>query len=307
LVSHESDEGHREPYALKIQVKHELASEGQLKAVIQERNILREMHHPFITQLVHAEHDEHFIYMLLKYVQGGELFSVIHEDMETPGLPEPQVRFYSLCIADALAYMHRSNIVFRDLKPENVMIDATGYPMLIDFGFAKVVHDKTYTLCGTPGYLPPEVVMTRGHNISADHWSFGILVYEMLTSENPFYYQGMDQMTLFRCIVQDDYEPIEMEGISYAVMDMIDKLLEKDPSQRLGSLARGEQDILEHAWFRGMKLDAMRQRQVPAPWIPQVKDPLDASFFDDWSHLQDKSALEYPPLEEEDAALFLDW
>jgi serine/threonine protein kinase len=294
-------------YALKVQVKYELANEGQLKAVIEERNILRDMNHPFISKLVMADQDEHFIYMLMDFIQGGELFSVIHEELDTPGLPEDQVRFYSLCLADALAYMHRSKIVYRDLKPENVMIDSTGYPMLIDFGFAKVVHDKTYTLCGTPGYLPPEVVMTRGHDISADHWSYGILVYEMLTGENPFYYSGMDQMTLFRCIVQDDYEPIERDDVSYQAQDIIDKLLEKDPRQRLGSLARGEQDILEHKWFRGMKLDSMRKRKEKAPWIPDIQDPLDSSMFEDWSHIEDKTDRTYPPLSLDDELLLKNW
>lgn len=126
--------------------------EGQIEAVIREKNVLRQMRHPFLVGLVAAFQDECFIYILLPMLQGGELFSVLH-DRDQLGLPEAHARFYTLCVADALAYMHGNKFVYRDLKPENIIIDSSGYPVIIDFGFAKYVADKTYTLCGTPGYL----------------------------------------------------------------------------------------------------------------------------------------------------------
>jgi protein kinase A len=188
---------------------------------------------------------------------------------------------------------------------ENVMIDSKGYPVLIDFGFAKYVVDKTYTLCGTPGYLPPEVILTRGHNCSADYWSLGVLIYEMVTGKNPFYFDGLDQMALFKSIVQGVYEP--PQSGSREAADIIAKLLVKDPSRRLGSLARGEPEVFEHAWFRDIDLQALRGREIPGPWIPDLDDPLDTSCFEDWSHLADRTASRFPPIHERDAALFMNF
>ena len=110
-----------------------------MEAVIQERNIMKKMFHPFIVDFVASFQDEKFVYMVIDLIQGGELFSRIHDvEADREGLTEDQAKFYSLCLADALAYLHRLGYVFRDLKPENVMLDNRGYPKLIDFGFAKV-------------------------------------------------------------------------------------------------------------------------------------------------------------------------
>jgi cAMP-dependent protein kinase regulator len=149
LVSECLPDSSRRPYALKIQAKSFLAEEGQIASVVEEKNTMMKMHHPFIIKLFQTYQDVHFVYMLLELVQGGELFSVMHPGAEFCCLPEAQVKFYAMAIADALAYMHRGKYVFRDLKPENVMIDRFGYPVVIDFGFAKYVPEKTYTLCGS--------------------------------------------------------------------------------------------------------------------------------------------------------------
>jgi protein kinase A len=263
---------------------------------------MSQMQHPFLVGLVKTFQDDKFVYILLPMLQGGELFSVLH-DRDQMGLPESQARFYALAVADALAYMHSRKCVYRDLKPENVMIDNEGYPVIVDFGFAKYVEDKTYTLCGTPSFVAPEVVTQRGHAFGADHWSLGILIYELVSSTNPFQYEGMDQIALFSAICQDDYE--DPRGVSDTVIDLIRKLLVKDPNHRLGSLARGERDILEHGWFESLDLSAMRARQAPyVPWVPTVEDPLDTSNFDDWSHLQDKTAAAQESLSETSRRLF---
>jgi serine/threonine protein kinase/CRP-like cAMP-binding protein len=337
LVSESLPDNSRRPYALKIQAKSYLAEEGQIASVVEEKNTMMKMHHPFIIKLFQTYQDEHFVYMLLELVQGGELFSVMHPNAEFCCLPEAQVKFYALAIADALAYMHRGKYVFRDLKPENVMIDRFGYPVVIDFGFAKYVPEKTYTLCGSkfcycfcscsciaseilviveslsnpylppslpkaPAYLPPEVIMSRGHNWSADHWSLGVMLYEMITGESPFYYEGMDQMTLFRSIVEDDFEL--PWNASPAAAYVISNFLVKDPTQRLGSLVRGEREIFEQEWFNDMDLQALRGREIEAPWVPAIKDTLDTSCFDDWNHVEDKTKQRYRPICEADMELF---
>ena len=114
-----------------------------------ELDVMRKIDHPFIIKLVNTTQDEKSVFMLLNLVQGGELFNVMHND-DRDLLPENEVQFYAACILEGLAYMHRRRIIYRDLKPENVLIDDLGYTVIVDLGFAKVVSDKTYTLCGTP-------------------------------------------------------------------------------------------------------------------------------------------------------------
>jgi serine/threonine protein kinase len=182
--------------------------------------------------------------------------------------------------------------------------------------------------------------MTRGHDCSADHWSLGILIYEMISGtyaafsclatfpyhlvcsrnshinhvspgddiragENPFYFEGMDQISLFRSIVQDGYAP--PNGASRAAKDLISKLLTKDPTQRIGSLARGEREIFEHEWFADFDRHAMKRKELKAPWVPAIKNPFDTSCFDNWDHLVDKTTEDQLPLDAKDAELFKDF
>ena len=133
---------------------------------------------------------------------------------------------------------------------------------------AKNVTDKTYTLCGTPNYLSPEVIMNRGHNAACDHWALGVLIYEMVAGENPFYYDGMPQLELFQCIVREKFFPLP-DDVSDSCFHVVDELLEKDPNQRLGSLAGKGKDILAMAWFNELNLDDLRQKKFKAPFIPR--------------------------------------
>lgn len=184
------------------------------------------------------------------------------------------------------------------------------HSVIIDFGFAKYVPipTKTFTLCGTPLYIPPEVILNRGHDGSADHWSFGVLIYEMLLGDTPFYTRGMEQLDLFRAIVKCRYTT-KMEGrpaVSEDAGAIISGLIVKDPSQRLGSLAAGEEGILQHAWFakHGMDMEQLRQKKYTAPTVPKIKDPLDSSNFDNWDHLEDKTKKKFPALNREEKKLF---
>jgi serine/threonine protein kinase len=203
------------------------------------------------------------------------------------------------------------------LKAENILIDHQGYPILIDFGFAKMVLDKTYTLCGTPLYLPPEVILNRGHNQSADHWSLGVLIYEMLFGDTPFYSDGMQQMDLFRAIVKGKFVIPTMnkmnEPVSANVASILKGFLSKSPAQRLGSLVGGEDDVLEHEWFANpipgssdevIDFASYRNKLIGAPTIPKIRNPLDASNFEDWSHVTDKTKTYYPDLTHEQKKIF---
>ena len=136
---------------------------------------------------------------------------------------------------------------------------------------AKHVVDKTYTLCGTPNYLSPEVIMNRGHNASCDHWSLGVLIYEMVAGENPFYYDGMPQLELFQTIVREKFYPLP-DDVSDEAFYVVDGLLEKNPTQRLGSLAGRGKDIIGMDWFKDLDLGELRQKKHRAPFIPKNEE-----------------------------------
>ena len=159
----------KEPYALKTITKRQLIESGQVKGVMREKQIMACIEHPFILPLVGSFQDEDFLYLLLPFTSGGELFNVVHTD-QRDGLDNNAAQFYAGCIIESLGYMHARNIVYRDMKPENALIDNDGYCIMIDFGFAKIVVDKTYTLCGTPEYLAPEIIMSKGHDKAVDYW-----------------------------------------------------------------------------------------------------------------------------------------
>jgi serine/threonine protein kinase len=144
--------------------------------------------------------------MLLEFVQGGELFSVLHPahpPRGVDGLPDHAAKFYAAGVILGLEHLHNKDIAYRDMKPENCLIDKLGYPKIVDFGFAKIIDSKSFTLCGTPEYLAPELVLGRGHTKAVDYWAFGILLYEMQSGYSPFSDpQGMDQVVICKNIVK---------------------------------------------------------------------------------------------------------
>jgi len=284
------------PYALKIQSKLELLENHQARSVVREKNLMQQLqHHPFIIDLINTYQDPDYLYMLLGIVQGGELLSVIHTPLRD-GVREWEARFYAAVVLEGLTHMHRNLIIYRDLKPENVLIDAQGYPVIVDLGFAKYVPTKTYTLCGTPLYIAPEVILNRGHDKGADHWSYGVLIHEMIAGQTPFFQDGMDQMALFRAICNAEYRFPPPGVLSQQVEDLLKRLFVLDPAQRLGSLAAGIDEIYAHEWYDSINFSDIRHKEAKAPWVPDINDPLDSSNFENWDHLQDKTLAKRPPL-----------
>jgi len=304
LMSREVETG-TETFALKIQSKRELIGHKLADAAVREKNIMASINSPFIIRLFNAYQDEKHLYMLMQVVQGGELFDVVHTNYRN-GIREEYAKFYAAGILEGLAYMHKCQIVYRDLKPENVLIDRKGYTVIVDLGFAKVVQDKTFTLCGTPLYLAPEVILSRGHDKGADFWSWGILIFEMIVGLTPFYEDNIEQLALLKKIVQGKYV-FPSGKMSESSRDIVRKLLSRNPIHRLGCLAGAEKDVKDHEWFGDFDFDQLVKQEMKAPWVPQVKSALDSSNFDDHTHLEYARPAREIPLSEEEQQMFKDF
>ncbi|KAG5645891.1 hypothetical protein DXG03_005038 [Asterophora parasitica] len=251
-ASYPSSQNH---FAMKVLRKTEIVRLRQVEHVNAERYILSRVSHPFVVDLFATFQDSLNIYMLMSYVPGGELFTHLRRARRfTPDV----TRFYLATIILALKYLHSFNIIYRDLKPENLLLDARGYLRLTDFGFAKIVDDRTWTLCGTPEYLAPEIIQSDGHGKAADWWACGVLCYEMLVGYPPFFDESPYGI-YEKILVGHIHWPRTMDHLS---RDLIRAFLNPDRTKRLGNMNGGSQDILDHPWFRGVDWDALERREI---------------------------------------------
>ena len=185
-------------YALKALYKGQVIAQNQVAHVMSEKEIMRKCNHPFLLRMAASYQDADTLYMLLELVQGGELFTLLRAQRF---FQEPVCAFYAATVVSAFEYLHDRSLCYRDLKPENLLIDAQGYLKVVDFGFAKEVKAKTYTLCGTPEYLAPEIILNKGHNQAADWWAVGILTYEMIMGSAPFVHET-DPMQIYQQVLR---------------------------------------------------------------------------------------------------------
>jgi cGMP-dependent protein kinase 2 len=188
------------------------------------------------------------------------------------GLTEPVARFYGGGVVLALAYLHGRGVVYRDLKPENVLIAADGYGRLADFGFAKALgpSGRTHTFCGTPGYVAPENVLAAGYGTTADWWGLGVLLYVLLTGRQPFSSPRTDDpMVVMRRIVDAGWRVPFPPYVSRDARALVAALLTRDPGRRLGGGPGGAADVMAHPWFRPLDWDALAARRLPCPRAPR--------------------------------------
>lgn len=283
-------------YALKIMKKHDIVKLRQVDHIKSEVSILNSVFHPFIVNLLGHLQDEKKLYLLFEYVPGGELFSYLRQENT---LSESSTRFYAAEILLAFEYLHSLSIVYRDLKPENILLTAKGHVKITDFGFAKIVRDRTYTLCGTPEYLAPEIIQSKGHDKGVDWWALGILIYEMLAGYPPF----LDDTpyVIYQKILAGHIE--WPSHFSPEVRDLIRKLLNGDRTRRLGSLRGGAYDVKMHPWFASCikNWDYVYSCGYRAPYIPRVSGASDTSNFDNYPESDDDSDNTLEPV---DANLF---
>jgi serum/glucocorticoid-regulated kinase 2 len=183
----------KEIYAMKSLKKYVLIDQDQIENTLLEKKILETFDHPFLVGLIFCFQTDERLYFIMPFLNGGELFQHLRKFRI---FNEEKVRFYASQIAIALDYLHSYGIIYRDLKPENILMDDDGYLKLADFGMAKHIKgdEKALSFYGTPEYLAPEIISGEGHNKSADWWSFGILIYEMLCGIPPFYNENPETM-----------------------------------------------------------------------------------------------------------------
>jgi protein kinase A/protein kinase X len=263
------------PFALKMLKKTVVLKLKQLDHIKSEKSVLERVKHPFIITLLATFQDSTFIYMLLEYICGGELFSRLRRE----GRFSNDVALFYICeIVLAFEYLHSLNIAYRDLKPENILIDKEGHVKITDFGFAKHLNDKTYTLCGTPEYLAPEIIQNRGHHFAVDWWALGILIYEMIAGFPPFYDET--PVRIYEKILSGRIEFSKV--FNKVVKDIIKKFLQENPNKRYGCGVKGIDAVKRHKWFRGVDWTVVLRREIPPPWVPEVRSMDDTHFFDNY-------------------------
>eukprot|EP00808_Paulinella_micropora_P019233 g7299.t1 len=235
------DEQSRQVYAMKTMNKHLLVETKQLAHVRSERDVMSSLSHPSLINFRGWFQDKNSLHFLIEPCLGGELGSLLEE---REYLTEDEARFFTANIAIALRYMHSRGVAYRDLKPENVLLDKSGYIKVADFGFAKVLNSsQSYTLCGTPDYLAPEAISGRGHSYAVDYWSLGVVLYELLVGVPPF--SDATPMGIYNKVLNGTQVTFDSEyGISQEAQDLIFGLLNMDPYQRFGI-----KEIMAHAWY----------------------------------------------------------
>ncbi|KAI0989493.1 hypothetical protein GJ496_006322 [Pomphorhynchus laevis] len=251
--------------AIKIMLKQTVIELHQIEHVKNERNILASgLNHPFIVSMFSTFNDDNFLYIVLEYLPGNELY---HHIRAMKRFPVDTCRFYAMQVISAIGFLHSLSIIYRDLKPENVMLDKIGNVKLVDFGFSKKVLHSTWTLCGTPKYLAPEIILSKAYNKSVDWWTVGILSYEMIVGNTPF--NDNNPMVVYKSILSDKIEwPDDFFRDADSAKDFIQKLLMRDPKRRLGNNRNGFADIKRHRWFKGISWESVLNKEYDPPIVP---------------------------------------
>lgn len=257
-------------FALKAQSKHYIAKKGQKEHVLNEYRIMKEIEHPQILGIHCAMQDEQHLYFLVDLLPGGELMSyLVKRARQGKGFPEDSVRFYAASVVLAFEHLHSLMFAYRDLKPENIVLDKNGYGVLVDFGLAKEIDEgQTYTFCGTPDYLAPEIIRGTGHDWAVDYWGLGVFLFEMTNGTAPFYATNQARRT--RKILKG-FEFVNVPShFSGGLADLITHLLIDDRSKRLGRTQNGIRGIKNHRWFAGFDWDGFDKKELEAPIRPEI-------------------------------------
>ena len=269
------------PLAIKVLNKAKIVLNQQTQQVFIEKEILSRLNSPFIVDFLGTMQDEENLYCIMEYIPGGELFRYMCRKNR---LTRTEARFYITEIVVAVEYVHSQGCIYRDIKPENIMIRSSGHIKLTDFGLGKIMEDgeKTFTVCGTPEFLAPELIDKSGHNAAADWWQLGILLFEMLASHTPF--TDPSPYKLYENILTKVpvYPP---ELFAPPLKSLLQGLLCKDPEARLKY-----PDIAAHQYFEGTDWEAVRKLKLTPPFRPHLSNSFDTSHFEDFEDVSTPSS-----------------
>ncbi|GAA5862312.1 hypothetical protein JCM8547_007598 [Rhodosporidiobolus lusitaniae] len=262
-------------YALKTIRKAHIVSRSEVTHTLAERTVLAQVNNPFIVPLKFSFQNSEKLYLVLSYINGGELF---HHLQREGRFSEERSRFYAAELLCALEHLHQFNVIYRDLKPENILIDYVGHIALCDFGLSKLnmtESETTNTFCGTPEYLAPELLLGHRYQRTVDWWTLGVLLYEMLSGLPPFYSENTNEM--YQKILTD---PLRFgDEISPDARSLLTGLLTRDPQQRLG--VTGAESIKSHPFFaKHIDFSLLMQKKIQPPFKPSVESAADTSNFD---------------------------
>jgi serine/threonine protein kinase len=276
--------------AVKRIDKTSVDSENQARRLRDERACIIEMDHPFIAECLGSWQDDRFLYLAMEYVGGGELFSRIQE-RKRGGMSLDTAKFYAVEVLCALEYVHHMGYLFRDLKPENVLVDDCGHVKLVDFGFAKQAEadGRCYSQIGTPQYMAPELLQgnkgrsTVGYSASVDYWAWACMWFEMVTGKTPFFRDSQDSyFQVYLRVINGKVKWVS--AISAPLKSLLKSMLVADESGRLRTL----QAIKEHAYMANVQWDAVVGRRMKAPFVPELAHPGDTSLFESFEEWEAK-------------------
>ncbi|XP_045891961.1 serine/threonine-protein kinase N2-like [Micropterus dolomieu] len=265
-------------YAIKALKKKDIVTRDEVDSLMSEKRIFEMINasrHPFLVNLHGCFQTSDHVCFVMEYLPGGDLMIHIHNNVFT----EAQTRFNSACVLLGLEFLHLNKIIYRDLKLDNLLMDADGFVKITDFGLCKegMGHgDRTSTFCGTPEFLAPEVLTDDNYTRAVDWWGMGVLIYEMLVGESPF--PGEDEEEVFDSIVNDDVQ--YPESLPLGAVSIIQKLLKKNPLKRLGGGERDAHEVKGEKFFETIDWEALLAKKVKPPFLPAIKESMDVSNFD---------------------------
>ena len=262
-------------YSMKKLDKPFIKRNRQEQHIINERILLSKMNYPFLVKLFCCFQDQEHLYFIMEFIQGGELFFHLHREIR---FDDEKTRFYIAELILVLNFLHTNKVIYRDIKPENILLDLEGHIKLTDFGLSRLCsgnNEKVYTICGTPYYIAPEIIEKKGYNNSVDWWSLGCLMYEMLNGRPLFNFSsGKIDINEYK------KEIILPNNFSEEAKDLITKLLNLDPKKRLGAGTNGFKNLKSHKYFESINWDDLENKRIKPPFIPVIDGPLDLKYFD---------------------------